>query len=44
MAQDQMHYRQTDAGRVACQHTVDQAFREKLERFVNKAPILKRRT
>ena len=39
MTPDQVHYGQTDAVYAARQHTLDQAFRENRNRFVNKQPI-----
>jgi putative transposase len=38
MTPDQVHYDQTDAVYAARQHTLDRAFRENRERFVNKPP------
>jgi hypothetical protein len=38
MTPDQVHYGQIDAVHAARQITLDQAFREYPERFVNKAP------
>jgi len=39
MTPDQVHYGQADAVHAARQHTLDQAFRETPERFVNKPPM-----
>jgi transposase InsO family protein len=39
MTPDQVHYGQTNAIHAARQHTLDQAFRENRNRFVNKQPI-----
>jgi transposase InsO family protein len=39
MTPDQVHYGQTDAVYAARQHTLDQAFKENRNRFVNKPPI-----
>ena len=38
MTPDQVHYGQTDAIHAARQNTLDHAFRNNPERFVNKAP------
>jgi putative transposase len=38
MTPDQVHYGQVDAVHAARQQTLDQAFHENPERFVNKAP------
>ena len=38
MTPDQVHYGQTDAVHAERQTTLDQAFRNNPERFVNKAP------
>lgn len=39
MTPDQVHYGQTNAVYAARQHTLDQAFEENRNRFVNKQPI-----
>ena len=39
MTPDQVHYGQTDAVHAARQVTLDQAFRDNPERFVNKPPV-----